>query len=130
MEPPVAAMPAMALRSARRSRNVRADGPPLAASETAEAAAARSAAAPFSSVASAAISPSPMGEMPRQSRATAIVFAVKWPAQVPGPGQASRSSSSSSSRVAEPRSKAPTASHTCWIVTSAPRTRPARIGPL
>jgi hypothetical protein len=29
-----------------------------------------------------------------------------------------------------PRSSAPTASQTSWIVTSRPRQRPARIGPL
>ena len=39
---------------------------------------------------------------PRQSSATAIVFAVNWPAHVPGPGQAARSSSSSSRARAAP----------------------------
>ena len=67
--------------------------------------------------------------IPRQSSATAIVFAVKWPAQAPGPGHATASSSSSSSRESSPRSSAPTASHTSWIVTSRPCSSPARIGP-
>ena len=62
-----------------------------------------------------------MTAMPRQSSATAIVFAVKWPAHVPGPGQATRSSSSSAARGPG------MASHTSWIVTPP---GPARIGPL
>ncbi len=38
---------------------------------------------------------SPIGEMPRNSPAIAIVFAVNWPPQAPGPGHAAASSASS-----------------------------------
>ena len=65
--------------------------------------------------------------MPRNSQASPIVLAVKWPAHVPGPGQAVRSSSSSSSRPISPRRNAPTASQTSRIVAPF---APARIGPL
>ena len=78
---------------------------------------AASAAAPFASSSSAGISPSPIRARPRQSSATAIVLAVKWPAHVPEPGHATRSSSSSSSRAIRPRSSAPIASQTSPIVT-------------
>ena len=71
-----------------------------------------------------------MRARPRQSSATAIVFAVNWPAHVPGPGQAAASISSSAARESSPRSSAPTASQTSWIVSSRPFARPARIGPL
>ena len=101
VEPPVAATPAIALRSARRSRNARAPAPPP---RRARPRAARPAPRPpaFSSRASAGISPSPRIARPRQSSAIAIVLAVNWPAQVPGPGHAWRSSSSSSARVDAP----------------------------
>ena len=56
VEPPVAAMPAIALSSARRSRNVRARRQRVAQRDAAPA---RAAAAAFASVSSAGISPSP-----------------------------------------------------------------------
>ena len=116
VEPPVAAMPAIAFSNARRSRKARADGPPRASAVAR--APARAAAAAFSASASAGIRPSPMTAAPRHSSATAIVLAVKCPAHVPGPGHAPRSSSSRSARDRPPRSYAPTASHTSWIVTA------------
>ncbi len=128
VEPPLATIPAMAFRSARRSRKVRAVTP-CEASSTASSPA-RSAASAFAALSSAGTRPSPIRAMPRQSSATAIVFAVKWPAHVPPAGHACRSSSSSSARVISPRSSAPTASQTSWIVTCRPPIRPARIGPL
>ena len=118
VEPPVAAIPTIAFRSARRSRNVRAVGPEPAS--CAASVPARVAASSFAARSSAGMSPSPIRAMPRQSSATAIVLAVKWPAHVPAPGQATRSSSSSSARGISPRSSAPTASQTSWIVTSSP----------
>ena len=71
-----------------------------------------------------------MRASPRQSSATAIVFAVNWPAHVPGPGQARGLDLVQPVRVSRPRSSAPTASQTSWIVSSRPSAFPARIGPL
>jgi hypothetical protein len=50
----------------------------------------------------------------------AIVFAVYWPPQAPAPGEATASSSASSSSVMSPAAWLPTASNTSWIVTSLP----------
>ncbi len=69
------------------------------------------------------------GEMPSTSKAMAIVFAVNWPPQAPGPGEAWSSRSSSSSSDMSPAAWAPTASNTSWIVTSLPRHRPGEIEP-
>ncbi len=63
----------------------------------------------------------PAGEMPSTSKAIAIVFAVNWPPHAPAPGEAASSSSCSSSSVIRPAAYSPTASNTCWIVTSWPR---------
>ena len=71
----------------------------------------------------------PIGEMPRISNAIAIVLAVNWPPQAPAPGLATPSSSCSSSSVILPAACAPTASKTCWIVTSWPWKRPGGIEP-
>ena len=127
MEPPEAAIPAIALRSARRSRNARADGPPAIATARRPA---RAAASAFASRSSAGISPSPGSVSPRQSIATAIVFAVNCPAHVPAPGQAARSIASSSARSSSPRRCAATASQTSRIVSSRSPRWPARCGPL
>ncbi len=127
VEPPLPTIPAIAFSRARRSRNRRAVVP-SSARRTARLPA-RVAASSFASRSSAGTRPSPIRAIPRQSIATAIVLAVKCPAHVPAPGHACRSSSSRSARGSKPRSSAPTASQTSWIVTSRPRQRPARIGP-
>ena len=62
----------------------------------------------------------PAGEIPSASNAIAIVLAVNWPPQAPAPGEAASSSSCSSASVILPAAHSPTASNTCWIVTSAP----------
>ena len=62
----------------------------------------------------------PAGEIPSTSKAIAIVLAVNWPAHAPAPGEAASSSSCSSCSVMRPAAWAPTASKTCWIVTSWP----------
>src|SRR3954462_6305036 len=74
--------------------------------------------------------PRPTAPSPRKSTAIAIVFAVKWPWHAPHPGQACRSIASSSSSVIWPTSCAPTASHTSWIVSCFPFSRPGAIAPL
>ena len=79
VEPPLATAPAIALRSARRSRNSRAVTP-RSASDTARVPA-RAAAASFSSSWAAGISPSPVKPSPSMSTTMAIVLAVKLPAQ-------------------------------------------------
>ena len=71
----------------------------------------------------------PIGLMPRNSNAIAIVLAVNWPPQAPAPGLATSSSSARSSSLIVPAACAPTASKTSWIVTSLPRKRPGAIEP-
>ncbi len=71
----------------------------------------------------------PAGEMPSASNAIAIVFAVNWPPHAPAPGEAASSSSCSSSSVILPDAYSPTASKTCWIVTSTPLNQPGLIEP-
>ena len=71
----------------------------------------------------------PAGEMPSASNAIAIVFAVNCPPQAPAPGEATSSSSCSSSSLILPDANSPTASNTCWIVTSSPLQWPGRIEP-
>ena len=44
----------------------------------------------------------PAGLSPRNSRIVDIVFAVNWPPQAPAPGQATDSSSFSSSALTDP----------------------------
>jgi hypothetical protein len=73
---------------------------------------------------------SPAGEMPRNSSAVDIVFAVNWPPQAPAPGQATDSSACTSSADIVPALWAPTASNTSWIVTSRSWKRPGAIEPL
>ena len=67
--------------------------------------------------------------MPSASLAQAIVLAVYMPAQEPSPGQATHSSSYSSSAVMRPASNAPTPSNTSCTVTSRPWKRPGMIVP-
>jgi hypothetical protein len=71
----------------------------------------------------------PIGEMPSISKASAIVLAVNWPPQAPGPGEAAPSSSLRSSSDILPTAWAPTASNTFWIVTSWPLKVPGLIEP-
>ena len=71
----------------------------------------------------------PTGEMPSTSNAIAIVLAVNWPPQAPAPGEATSSSSASSSSVIRPAAWAPIASKTSWIVTSLPWKCPGGIEP-
>src|SRR3954447_7002095 len=66
--------------------------------------------------------------MPSTSSAIAIVLAVNWPPHAPEPGEATFSSSISSSSVMRPAAWAPTASKTFWIVTSWPLYFPGMIG--
>ena len=54
----------------------------------------------------------------------AMVLAVNWPPQAPAPGQASRSTASSSASSIWPAPCAPTASNTCWIVIALPSSVP------
>jgi hypothetical protein len=125
VDPPLAAIPAIAFSSALRSRNARA---PLASRVASAPHAAASVARSASASAGTIVRPS--GVMPRNSSARPIVFAVKFPAHVPGPGHATRSSSSSSARASRPWRVAPIASQTSWIVATSPCQEPARIGPL
>jgi hypothetical protein len=69
------------------------------------------------------------GEIPSASNAIAIVLAVNWPPHAPAPGEAASSSSCSSCSVIFPEAYSPTASKTCWIVTSAPLNQPGLIDP-
>ena len=59
---------------------------------------------------------SPAGESPMNSRTMLMVFAVYWPPQAPGPGQATFSTSYSSSSVILPARYAPIASNTVTTV--------------
>src|SRR5262249_62323139 len=66
---------------------------------------------------------------PTASDTAAIVFAVNSPPHDPAEGQATHSSSCSSSSVSLPTLCAPTPSNTSPIVTSLPLKRPGRIEP-
>ena len=118
VEPALAATAAAALSSA--ARLMICDG--LTSSRTS-----RIASLPASRAASsfeswrAGIALSPPGEMPRNSSAIAIVFAVNCPPQAPAPGHATLSSAWTSLPVMTPAACCPTASKTSWIVTSRPR---------
>ena len=71
----------------------------------------------------------PMGEIPRISKAVAMVLAVNCPPHAPGPGQAWLSRSSSSASVIFLAAWAPTPSNTSWMVTSRPWNRPGMMDP-
>ena len=70
------------------------------------------------------------GEMPRNSPAMPIVFAVNWPPQAPAPGLAEFSSSSRSASLILPTAWAPMPSKTSRIETSWPWKCPGAIEPL
>ena len=73
----------------------------------------------------------PPGLMPMNSSAVAIVLAVNWPPQAPGPGQERSSISRSSSSEILPARYAPIASNTVTTVASRlPRRTPGLIVPL
>ncbi len=127
VEPPVAAIAAIAF--SRASRVMICDGRTSSRTSCTASSPARSAAAPLPG-SRAGTSPSPPGEMPRNSSASAIVFAVNCPPHAPAPGHATPSSSCTSSADIFPAACAPTASNTSWIVTSRPRNRPGAIEPL
>ena len=59
-----------------------------------------------------------MGEMPRNSPAMAMVLAVNWPPQAPGPGQAAASRASSWSSLILPAACEPMPSKTWRMVIS------------
>ncbi len=59
-----------------------------------------------------------MGEMPRNSPAMAMVLAVNWPPQAPGPGQAAASRASSSASLILPAAWEPMPSKTLRMVIS------------
>ena len=92
VEPPLPATPAIALSSAPRSR--KRAGHPLPSSRTASAPAG-AAASSLVLRSSAGISRRRCGARPRQSATPAMVLAVYWAAQVPGPGHACARSSTS-----------------------------------
>ena len=71
----------------------------------------------------------PPGEIPSASNAQAIVFAVNWPPQAPGPGLATSSRERSSSSDILPAAWAPIASNTSRIETSRSCHRPGAIEP-
>ena len=127
VEPPVAAIDAAAL--SRAARVTICDG--LTSARTSSMASLPESYAASSFVLSAAGIPFiPAGEMPRNSSAVDIVFAVNCPPQAPAPGQATDSSSCTSAGDIVPAACAPTASKTSWIVTSRSRKRPGAIEPL
>ncbi len=124
----MAAIEAIALSIAERVMIEDGRTPPFTSSMTM--APARRAASVFDG-SSAGMPLSPPGEMPRNSRAVAMVFAVNWPPQAPGPGHERSSISRSSSRVIFPARYAPIASNTVTTVASRlPRIVPGRIVPL
>ena len=86
-------------------------------------------ATPALSVSTAGTLALPNGEMPSTSQTVAMVLAVNWPPQAPAPGQAWRSSASSSAVGMVPAACAPTASNTSWMVTSRSCQRPGAIEP-
>ncbi len=126
MEPPVAATQAIAFSS--DSRVMIELGRTSFSSSSITSRPQSSATCPFLP-SSAGTIPLPIAEMPMISKAVAIVFAVNWPPQAPGPGEATSSSSWRSSSLMSPAAWAPIASNTSWIVTSLPRKRPGAIEP-
>ena len=71
----------------------------------------------------------PIGDRPRAVIASAIVLAVNWPPQAPGPGRASFSTAASSASSMAPAACAPTAWKTSWMVIGMPLCRPGMIEP-
>ena len=109
MEPPLAAIAVIAFSMPRRVI-ISLGRIPRRSTSTTSAPEARAAAGLVGSC--AGIRESPIGEIPSISYAIAIVFAVNWPPHAPAPGEATLSSSASSSSVIRPAAWAPTASKT------------------
>ena len=126
VEPPVAATDVIAFSKAARVRIFDGVRPSARRCMTSRPAA-RATAAFAGSVAGTSFAP--IGEIPRNVSAVAIVFAVNWPPHAPAPGQAPASTSHSPASESFPAECAPTASKTSWIVTSFPFTRPGSIDP-
>ncbi len=99
VEPPVAAMLAMPFSSDRRS--TKADGRTSRWTRSMTISPAWRAASSLAG-SSAGMPLRPAGERPMNSRTVDIVLAVYWPPHAPGPGQATFSTSYSSSRVILP----------------------------
>ena len=128
VDPPVAATEAMALSMAARVMIWDGRVPPLTSSMTSSPARRAASSLPGSV---AGIPFRPPGEMPMNSSAVLIVFAVNWPPHAPGPGHAASSISRSSSREIFPARYAPIASNTVTTVASRfPRTTPGLMVPL
>ena len=125
VEPPEATAAAVALANARRVRM------PLAAAALSAAMMSSPASCATRGLASSAAGTLlyPSGDSPSTSITIDIVLAVYWP-PAPGPGQATRSSSSRSARLIRPAATAPIASNTSPTATDWPRKRPGAIVPL
>src|SRR5450759_431318 len=126
VEPPVAAQDVIAFSKAARVRIFAGVRPSARRSMTSRPAA-RATRAFAGAVAGTSFAP--IGEMPRNVSAVAMVFAVNWPPHAPAPGQAPASTSQSPASESFPAECAPTASKTSWIVTSFPPTCPGSIDP-
>ncbi len=109
VDPPVAATPAMAFSSAARVRIVRGVRPAAIARTATSPACLATAARAWAVAGTFAL---PIGEIPRNSQASAIVLAVNCPPHAPAPGHAPPSRSFSPSSESRPAECAPTASNT------------------
>ena len=107
MDPPDAATAATAFSKAARVRMVLGRRPASRACQASAPSPSAAAALP-GWVAGTELNPT--GDRPRASIIIDIVFAVYWPPQAPGPGQATASSSPSSAPDISPAACSPTAS--------------------
>jgi hypothetical protein len=126
VDPPDAATPAMAFSNASRVRMLRAVWPRLSTSITSLPQSYATASLWLSIAGTLAL---PNGEMPSISPTIAIVLAVNWPPQAPGPGQAASSTARRPASSSLPAECAPTASNTSWMVRSLPCRCPGAIEP-
>ena len=117
MEPAVAITTAAAFRNAALVRMSRGRSP-AASARTAASPVAR--ASPVRSAVTAGGVAEPGSAMPSASAHADMVFAVYMPAHDPAPGQAARSTASSSPSDISPAACAPTASNTSWMVSDRP----------
>ena len=127
VEPPVAAIDAIAFSKASRVR-IDLGRIPFSSRRIASWPASKAAWSFLWSM--AGISLAPAGLSPRNSITVDMVLAVNWPPQAPAPGQAASSMASSSGSPIEPAARAPTASKTSISVMSRPSYRPAPMVPL
>ena len=126
VEPPLIATPAIAFSSASLVMISLGRWPRASTSMTSSPASNAACALVWSC---AGTSLGPIGLMPSSWNAIAIVLAVNWPPQAPGPGLATPSISCSSSSVILPAAWAPMASKTSCTVTGLPWNVPAGIEP-